>query len=71
MNKRSRFERIAVNRTNNIIKALQLLSNCSNKNNYEYNEDDVKKIFGAIDDQLRLTKLSFSAKIKKKTPFNL
>lgn len=57
--KRSKFVRIAENRTNKIIETIKLLGNCSNKNNYEYTEEDVKKIFGEIERELKLAKLKF------------
>ncbi len=54
--KREKFIRVAENRTNRILKDLELLGNCSNKSNYEYSHEDVKKIFSAIDDALRTAK---------------
>ena len=39
--KRQRFEKVASNRVQRILDTLQLLKNCSNRNNYEYNEADV------------------------------
>lgn len=54
--KRERFVEIAGKRTNKIINGLHLLGNCSNKNNYEYSEADVKKMFMAIEDALKEAK---------------
>ena len=34
-NKRDRFKRVAVTRTNKIITLIRLLGNCANKNNYD------------------------------------
>jgi hypothetical protein len=62
--KQIRFKKVATYRTNQIIKYLDLLSNCSNKNNYDYNQSDVNKIFSAIDDALRETKLNYKSKNK-------
>lgn len=67
--KQLRFKKVATYRTNQIIKYLNLLSNCSNKNNYEYDQLDVNKIFYAIDDAVRETKINF--KSKKKNNFEL
>lgn len=65
--KRERFVKIAENRTNKIISMIKLLGNCSNKNNYTYTDDDVKQIFSAIDQELRITKSKFQeAQIAKK-----
>ena len=57
--KRARFVKIAENRTNKIIDRLRLLANCSNKSNYEYDEDDVKQIFAAIEKEVKSTKNAF------------
>ena len=62
--KQFRFKKVATYRTNQIIKYLDLLSNCSNKNNYEYDQSDVNKIFSAIDDALKETKLKYKSKRK-------
>lgn len=58
--KRERFIRIAENRTNRIIDTLRLLANCSNKSNYDYTEEDIKKIFTAIEKEVRNTRSAFS-----------
>ena len=47
--KRDRFVRIVENRTNKILDMLRLLANCANKSNYDYDDDDIKQIFAAID----------------------
>lgn len=57
--KRERFVRIAEARTNKILDMLRLLANCSNKSNYNYDEDDVKQIFAAIDKEVKATKNAF------------
>ena len=55
------FVRIAEARTNKIIDMLRLLGNCSNLTTYEYTKEDVKKIFGAIESELKITKSKFEA----------
>ena len=67
--KRERFEKIAVARTNRIIEQLRLLGNCSNKNNYSFTEEDIRKIFNAIEQEVRNTKAKFI--IRKKEKFEL
>ncbi len=57
--KADRFRRIAENRTNRIIEALHLLGNCANRSNYSYTEEEVKKIFTAIEAELKETKEKF------------
>lgn len=57
--KRDRFIRIAEARTNKIIDMLRLLSNCSNKGNYDYTEEDIRQIFNAIEHEVKEAKNAF------------
>jgi hypothetical protein len=43
--KRARFERLAVHRTNEVLRKLKVLGNCANRSAYEYDEADINKIF--------------------------
>ena len=58
-NKRERFEKLAVYRTNEVLKRLKVLGNCSNRRAYDYTEEDVNKIFTEIDKKIKETKLKF------------
>ena len=69
--KRERFVKIAENRTNKIIDMLRLLANCSNKSNYEYDDEDVKQIFSAIEKELKVTKNAFLGIESKEERFAL
>lgn len=70
--KRERFVRLAEARTNKILDMLKLLENCSNKSNYEYTDDDIKKIFGAIERELKNTRAKFNgSNIRKEDKFTL
>lgn len=57
--KSEKFVRVAESRTNKIIDMIKLLGNCSNTNIYEYSKEDVKKIFGAIEEELKIAKNRF------------
>lgn len=69
--KRERFKRITEARTNKIIDMINLLGNCSNKNNYEYKTEDIKKIFSAIETELKIVKNKFIERSNKKNKFYL
>ena len=69
--KRARFVKIAENRTNKIRDMLRLLATCSNKSNYEYDEDDVKQIFAAIEKEVKATKNAFLGIESKEERFAL
>lgn len=58
-NKRDRFKRLAQQRTNIVLKRLKVLGNCSNRSAYEYTEDEINKIFAAIDRQVKDVKAKF------------
>ena len=64
--KREKFVRIAEARTNKIIDMIQLLGNCSNKNQYEYTQKDVNKIFNAIQVELDEAKKRYSKQDSQK-----
>ena len=57
--KKDRFVRIAEARTAKIISMVRLLGNCSNKSVYAYSENDLKKIFGAIEETVGEAKDKF------------
>ncbi len=67
--KRTRFTEVAGGRTNRVINDLRLLGNCSNRNNYEYSDEDIRKMFAAIEDELRSCKAKYLSKAAKKPVF--
>ncbi|MFA7082392.1 MAG: hypothetical protein WC135_07250 [Bacteroidales bacterium] len=60
-NKNEKFKRIALSRTNKIIDMIDLLGNLSNKSNYDYTDEEVDKMFRAIEASLRNAKSKFSS----------
>ena len=69
--KRDRFVRIVENRTNKILDMLRLVANCANKSNYDYDDDDTKQIFAAIDKEVKATKNAFLGIDSKEERFSL
>ncbi|MBP1586842.1 MAG: hypothetical protein ILO53_00365 [Clostridia bacterium] len=70
--KRERFVRLAEARTNKILDMMKLLGNCASKSNYEYTEEDVKKIFAAIEREMKNARAKFSGSdIQKEDRFTL
>ena len=57
--RKERFIRVATRRTNDILNRIRILGNCSNKSAYVYTEEDVQKIFSAIEKELRGTRARF------------
>lgn len=58
--KRENFRRLASQRTNTVLERLRILGNCANPALYEYTDEDVRKIFRAIDSEVRAIKAKFS-----------
>ena len=69
--KRDRFVRLAEARTNKILEMMRLLGNCSSKANYEYSDEDIKKIFNALERELKNTKNRFLGIDTKEEKFTL
>lgn len=57
--KRDKFLELANNRVNRAIKDFRLIGNLSNKSAYEYSEDDVRKIFKALQRELESARSRF------------
>jgi hypothetical protein len=65
---RQRFKKLATHRTNEVLYRLKVLGNCSNTSFYSYTEDDINKIFRAIEEQVKFVKAKFK---KPKTKVKL
>ena len=69
--KRERIVRIAEARTNKILEMMRLLGNCSSKSNYDYSEEDIRKIFTALEKEMKNTKNKFLGIEAKEEKFTL
>lgn len=58
-NKHTKFRRLAKLRGERVLKDLRLVGNLSNRNNYDYTEAEVRALFSAIEDELKLAKVGF------------
>ncbi len=56
---RKKFKELASKRVNRAIKDIALIGNLSNKSNYDYTEDDINKIFKAIQDEVNACRKRF------------
>jgi len=63
--KRVRFEKVAAKRVEKILHYLDLLGNCSNRNNYEYTSADVEKMFREIQKAISNSKSRFGIELSK------
>lgn len=58
--KREKFLRLASQRTKEVLSRLRILGNCANRQIYEHTEGDIRKIFSAIEEQLKDVKAKFT-----------
>jgi len=58
--KRDAFKRLAEKRTNAVLERIRILANCSNPYAYEYADEDIRLIFAAIEQELRIAKSKFA-----------
>jgi hypothetical protein len=63
--KSTKFRRLAKQRGERILKDLRLMANLSNRKNYEYTDEEVKKLFNAIEDELKSARYSFMRNRKR------
>ena len=52
-NKKENFKRISENRVSKILVLLSQLTNLSNSSYYEYTDEDIEKIFTAIEEETK------------------
>jgi len=57
--KQEAFRRLATKRTNALLERIRILGHCANPQLYEYTDEDVRKIFRAIEKELRVVKTRF------------
>jgi hypothetical protein len=57
--KRAKFVELANKRVNAAIKAVRLVGNLGNRSNYEYTEEDARKMMRAIQKELDAAKTKF------------
>ena len=67
--KSSKFKRLAKSRGELAVKYLQLLGNLSNSNNYEYTDEEIKKVFSVVEEELKIAKSRFNSRKKREISF--
>lgn len=60
--KKAKFRELAEKRVNNALKNIQLIGNLSNTRAYDYNEDEVKKIFKTLKEEIAIAESKFKEK---------
>ena len=60
--KEERFRRVAEKRVSRAMKAIHLVGQCSNKRVYSYTDDQVRDMFNAIENEVRLAKQLYASR---------
>ena len=60
--KRENFVRLAEARVSRALDSIRVIGNLSNRSNYEYDDQDVKKIIKTLQDELIKVKMQLEAK---------
>jgi hypothetical protein len=69
---RQKFVELAEKRVTRTLRDIRLVGNLSNRSNYKYTDDDVRKIYKALRDALEEMKARFERKgLEKETTFKL
>lgn len=63
--KRENFIRLAESRVTRAIESLRIIGNLSNRSNYEYDEEDVKKILNTLQEEISSLKNQFKIRNEK------
>jgi hypothetical protein len=69
--KRERFIRIAERRVDKLLEDFDSLGKCANRRHYEFVEDDVRKIFAALEKKMKETRFLFQTSNQRKKKFKL
>lgn len=64
--KRERFEEVAGSRVQMVLDKLENLSKCANKRNYEFGNQDIEKMFRAINDKIKVIKMKFDSELENR-----
>lgn len=62
--KRDRFINVAGRRVQKVLENLDSLSKCANRNNYEYDEEDITKMMKAIKEKVKLLEAAYTSNSK-------
>jgi light-regulated signal transduction histidine kinase (bacteriophytochrome) len=62
--KKERFKTVASRRVQKVLDDIEGLSKCANRSNYEYSEEDVKRMMKAINEKVLLLKAAFDSNTK-------
>ena len=69
--KKTKFVELAEKRVNRVLKDIKLLTNLSNRSNYDYTPAQVGKIVNAVDEEFKVMKTKFHQGVRENKRFKL
>ena len=60
--KKMKFRQLAEKRVSNALKQIQLIGNLANTRAYEYEEEEVRKIFKSLKEEISIAETKFKCK---------
>lgn len=60
--KKVKFRELAEKRVSNALKQIQLIGNLANTRAYEYEEEEVRKIFKSLKEEINIAETKFKSK---------
>ncbi len=69
--KRKNFVRLAESRVAKAIDSMRVIGNLANRSNYEYSEEDAKKIISALQEEILILKGKFAQADVQRKDFRL
>jgi hypothetical protein len=64
---RQKFVDLANKRVSKALKSIQLIGNLSNRSNYDYTDEDIAKIFRALQNEIASCRKRFDLALKKQS----
>lgn len=62
--KRLRFKNVAGKRVQKVLDTIDSLAKCANKNNYEYDDEDVFKMMSALKEKVKKLEMAYNSNTK-------
>ncbi|MCA0398990.1 MAG: hypothetical protein LCH51_16455 [Bacteroidetes bacterium] len=62
--KRERFKNVAGKRVQKVLDTIDSLSKCANRNNYDYDEEDVVKMMKVLREKVKILEMAFTSNTK-------
>jgi len=63
--KNTKFRRLAKQRGDRALREIRLVGNLSNRNNYSYTDQEVRKLFAILEEEIKSAKARFQTDVRR------